>query len=123
MTKKYNRQIGIFFLNHFGKSALVFNQRIPAAAFAEITEVIVALYGFTVADMVVNQNGKALFAEKTGKFFVSFAVLRHAVNYLKNSLWRLGSPTSCKNICNTGFGRNGIFFSDYFHNSYPFHNI
>ena len=60
MTEENNRCVGIFIFNGFRERSFIFNKCIPAAAFSEITEVIVCSDGFAVADMVINKNGKVV---------------------------------------------------------------
>lgn len=104
MTEEDKRQTGELRGYKLGERSFVLNEGVPAVFLAEIAQLLIALGGSAVADMVVNKDGKALAAEEFCEILITLAVLRHAVNYLEYRLRTVGGhPATGKNIGNTRF--------------------
>ena len=77
-------------LRNLHQLAAVADKGLPAVGFAEIAELVVVLDALAVADMVIDIDGKAVFAKDVRERLIAFLMLRHAVRDLDHRFDRRG---------------------------------
>ncbi len=84
MTEENIRFSGVLFFCNLHKHMTVADEVFPAIGVAEKAKLAVVFNALSVAEMIVDVNGKTVFAKDGREFFVSFKMFRHAVRYLND---------------------------------------
>ena len=85
---------------------------------AEITQHIVACYGFSVPDMVVSAQYNVVFAEETREILIALDIFAHTVGQHKQRLGLFGNIKIKMNVAQPRAAWEST--RDLFHNNSPY---